>query len=362
MKEIGMLHVMILAGGSGTRFWPKSRRHRPKQLLAFGDRPPLLRETVERVSGIVDAERVWVITSDRYAEEVRQMLPEVPAAQVVAEPAARDTAPAVALGVWLIQRQDPEARILVLPADHVVEPVRRFQETVQAANRLLDRSPDHLLVFGIPPRDAATGYGYIQRGEPLEVDDAGAFTVESFREKPDRQTAELYYKSGNYYWNAGMFFFEGRRMLECIQQFLPEISKGLATLDDCPDPVPPSDQLAKVYPDFPQTSIDYGVMEKCDTRLVVEASFQWDDVGSWPALARHYPPDSDGNICLGQVQSLDSSHNIVESGEGLVALIGVHDLIVVRTGDITLVCRREDAERVKELRGRLEAASDEKHL
>ena len=259
-------------------------------------------------------------------------------------------APAVGLGALWSQHRDPDGVTVVLPADHLIEPLEDFSAALRGAAEITRQRPGAIVVFGIPARHPETGYGYVERGRPIaDFEGRAAYEVQSFREKPDLETARRYVASGEYFWNAGMFCFRSATMLERIAEHLPELAAGLERLRPALGGEAFAAELARLYPTLEKQSIDYGVLEVCSERVVLETDFAWDDVGSWPALARHRKADADGNFVTGEVVSLDASGNIVDAGGGLVALIGVRDLIVVRTDDVTLVCRAQDAERVKEL-------------
>ncbi len=354
-----MLHAVVMAGGSGTRFWPLSRERRPKQLLALSGKRPMIVETVERLIGLVPAERVRVVTNAAYADAVRAALPGVPARSVVPEPLGRDTAAAIGLACALVLVEDEDAIIAALPADHVVSPAAEFRAALGAAARVVEKRSDRLVTFGVKPTSPATGFGYIERGAPVEApgDDAvrALHSVARFREKPDLATAREFVASGRHLWNAGIFVFSARAMLARIEKHIPALGAQLPALANAYRASGTIDAAA--YGRLPKISIDYGVLEKDKDIVVMEATFAWDDVGSLAALARVVPQDGEKNHVTGSATLLDATGNIVVAGTNHeVALIGVKDLIVVHTDDATLVCRREDAERVKELVAKLKAA------
>lgn len=349
-----MDHAVIMAGGSGTRFWPKSRARLPKQLLSLVTGQPLLVDTVVRLDGLFARERVRVITNAAYAEASRALLDGVPAGNVVAEPCGRDTAACIALAATLIDRDDPDAVVCVLPADHVVSPAADFRAALARAMDVVRRRPDALLTFGVKPTRAATGYGYIERGEVLgSADGVPFFRVASFREKPDAATAQRFVDSGTFSWNAGVFVFRARTMLRAIERHLPELAAAVPAVAD--EWTRTGAITTARYAELRKISIDYGVFEKEADVVVMEATFRWDDVGSFAALARVLPHDAAGNAVMGPATLLDASDNVViADGAHHVALLGVEGLIVIHTADATLVCRKDDAERVKELVARLE--------
>lgn len=348
-----MLHAVIMAGGSGTRFWPMSRAARPKQLLSLVTDKALVVETVERLAGLVPPERVWVITNAAYADQIRALLPAVPAAHVVSEPCGRDTAPCIGLAATVVGREDPEAVLAVLPADHVVEPAEAFRAALARADGVVAASPSTLVTFGMTPTRPATGYGYIERGDARgEVGGAPWFRVARFCEKPDLATAQEFLAAGRFLWNGGIFVFRAAAMRDRIERFLPELASGLPA---AADELLESGSISEAtFGALPKISIDYGVFEKDDDVAVLEASFGWDDVGSFAALERVLKRDAAGNVGVGDRTLIDARENVVISGDDHhVAIVGVEGLVVVHTGDATLVCRKEDAERVKDVVARL---------
>jgi mannose-1-phosphate guanylyltransferase len=345
-----LLHVAIIAGGSGTRFWPKSRASLPKQFLRFGGAAPLLVETAARARAVVPAQRTWVVTAEAHVARARELLPELPAEQIVGEPAPRDTAPAIGLAALLISARDRDAVLLTSPADHRIAPTERFAAAAHAAVGLVAAHPERIVVFGVRPSEPATGYGYVEPGSPLGTfSSLPAFDVAAFHEKPPLERAREYVASGRFLWNAGIFAFRARTLLEEIGRQLPKLRAGLDELAQSVGTPRFAAELARLFPTFENRSIDRGVMEGARARAVVVPDYQWDDVGSFLALARGRQADEQGNVVVGAGLAIDAHGNVVDAGDGLVALLGVDDLIVVHTGDVTLVCRRDRGEDVKKL-------------
>jgi mannose-1-phosphate guanylyltransferase len=353
-----MRHAVIMAGGSGTRLWPLSRAGRPKQLLDVvadggGGVHSLLVEAYRRLQAVLPAEGIWVCTAARYADQVRAALPELAAGRLILEPVPRDTANAVGLAAALVADVDPDAELAVLSADHVIRPVERFAAALGTAYAALAERPRALVTLGIPPTSPATGFGYVQRGAPTGI--PGVAEAASFREKPDRPTAETYVASGEYLWNSGMFVWRARTVLDALADHLPESAEGLQRIVAAA-PGPARDAvLAEVFPTLPRISVDYAVLEPAAAEpgrvLVVDLDVDWLDVGSWPALARTLDSDGAGNAVRGLTACLDSSGNVLLSDDPghLIALVGVRDSVVVHTVDVTMVCPVTDAERVKAL-------------
>lgn len=352
--------VVVLAGGSGTRFWPKSRAARPKQFLAFGGGPPLLAETLARTAAVAPGERTFVITAASHLELARSQSVDVPAAQLIGEPAARDTAAAIGLAATLVAARDRAARMLVCPADHRITTTAQFATAARAAALLLDEEPQRIVVFGIAPTGPATGYGYIEQGAPLAPREGlSCHDVARFHEKPDLDRARAYVASGRFRWNAGIFAFRAGTVLDEIARQMPELARGLAAIGADVGTPRFAATLARVFPTLPKKAFDHGVMEGAPRRAMVVPAYQWDDVGSFPALERALPADAAGNVALGALVARDARHNIVDAGDGLVALIGVEDLVVVHTGDVTLVCPKSRSEEVKQLLEQLKARGGE---
>jgi mannose-1-phosphate guanylyltransferase len=348
------LHPVVLAGGRGERFWPLSRRVRPKQLLPLLSGRPMIADTIERLRGAARPEDTFVLTARDLVDAVREAAPMVPAHHVVGEPVGRNTAPAVALAAHWLRDAGEDAVAVILPSDHRIEPAEAFRAELTAAGRTaLERRA--IVTFGIPPTRAETGYGYIESGAPV-APGSRFHAVAAFREKPDRATAERYASDGRHLWNAGIFVFPPAVMLEEVREHAPDIARAL------PD-VPPRLRdwepavLERYYGTVPSISIDFAVMERSQRALVARAAFGWDDVGSWAALGDD-PADAAGNVARGRAL-LEDCRGVIAFGEGgLIAAVGVENLVIVRTGDVTLVCPRDRAQDVRAIVARLEAEDD----
>ena len=347
------IYALILAGGSGERFWPLSRRNRPKQLLRLASERTLLEETVARLEGFVPTERVLILTNIEQEKGVRDLLEGFPKQNIIAEPAKRDTAAAVALGAGWVAARDHSATMLAFPADHVIADRAAFQETMKTAAAAAEET-GALVTIGIKPTWACPGFGYIEQGEPVRLRSDGKIAVHRvvrFREKPNIDLAESFLRKGNFRWNAGMFVWSVPTVLSEFNRHAPELADFISQVRSPKD----LDQiLHERFAKLPRISFDYAIMEKAEHVLVVEASFDWDDVGSWQAVARYFKKDEHGNAANGALTALDSSDNIIfNDGETTIALLGVHNLIVVRTGDAILICHRHQAEKIKNLVGTL---------
>lgn len=341
-----------MAGGSGTRFWPSSRRDRPKQLLSLAGKRTMLQETAARIRGLVPDENVLVVTGKHLRRGVREQLPWLPPRSVLCEPEGRNTAACVAWAALEVLARDPNGVMAVLAADHIIEPVGDFRSSLLEAMSLSDSGS--LVTFGITPDHPATGYGYIRAGRTVQG--GPARRVLGFKEKPDLATARRYVAGGAYYWNSGMFAWRADTIWQEVQKHLPKLARGLSGLEA----LRKRGRLAQAdvdrcYPKLQSISIDHGVLECSDRIAVLPASFSWNDIGSWDAAGDLWPQDSQGNSSRQQVLAVRSSGNVVATGGKPVALVGVDDLVVVDSGDVLLVCRRDQCQDVREIVARLDA-------
>ena len=346
------LVAVIMAGGMGTRFWPLSTPERPKQFVTlFGERS-LLQMSFDRLRGLVPPERILVLTNAAHVAIAREQLPELPEGHIIGEPVRRDTAAAVALAAVLVRERFGDSVILTLTADHLIEPTEIFQQDLVSAARQV-AAADVFYTFGIRPAYPATVYGYLETGAAVAADDGiEHFELRQFKEKPDLETARRYVDSGRFLWNSGMFVWKAATILREIRTWLPGHSEALEPLGGCDGTPRWQEALEKAFAGIRPISIDYGVMEKTRTPLRCVASrFSWSDVGGWPALGDLLARDSRGNAVRGTLRAIDASGNLVfsEAPGETVALIGVEGLIVVRSGNRTLVARKEDADRIREL-------------
>ncbi len=356
--------VIIMAGGRGERFWPKSRLARPKHLQPIVGETTMLAQTIDRVAELVPAENLIVITNAAQRAIVLEDSPQLAPEQVIGEPVGRDTAAAVGLATLLVQQKDPNATYAILPADHVIHNSKGYRAVIEKAFQAAETS-DSLVTIGIKPTEPATGYGYIHiAGTEREVSGAPVYSVKEFVEKPDLETAKSYVKSGEFFWNAGMFIWKASAIDAALKSFTPGLHSGLQQIAaGLADGKSVESLLGELYADLEKISIDFAVMEKATNVAMLESDFDWDDVGAWPAIERHFPKDNSGNVKNGTVIFEQSSNNIaVSDGKHLVSLIGVDDLIVVHTGDATLVCHKDKAQEIKKVVKELGDSADFKHL
>jgi mannose-1-phosphate guanylyltransferase len=352
-----MLHAIVMAGGSGTRFWPASRAALPKQLLPLAGATTLLEDTVARLDGLVPPERVMIVTADRLLPAVRSQLPAVPASGLVGEPCKRDTAPCVGLAALLVARHDPDATMAVMPSDHVIKPSQTFCAAIRQAAALVEAAPGRLVTFGIKPNYPAESFGYIQQGEPLPTPPGGAAVhrVARFREKPPASVASAYLAAGNFLWNAGIFVWKAATILAALAERQPECLAHLETIAAAWDTPDREAVFAREFAAIKGISIDYAVLEHATDVAVIEAPFEWDDLGGWSAVARQRGTDSGGNTVVGRHLGIDTVRTIVNASEDhLVVTMGLEDMLVVHTADATLVARRAHEEAVRKVVAELE--------
>jgi len=343
-----------MAGGGGTRFWPRSKANKPKQFLALTGERSLLQIAFDRIEAIARPPHRWVVTSTSMTALVHEQLPELLPDRIVSEPMGRDTAACIGVAAALITKADPDAVMVVTPADHIIEPLSLFQKVVSVAVELAIEHPDALVTFGIPPTYAATGFGYIERGDKI----AGrsgieAYSIGAFKEKPDVLTAEQYVASGNFYWNSGIFVWRAKTILAELARLHPALHgtiQHIATAWTYPELI---EVFRREYEPLKRISIDYAVMEKCKQGIVLPAPFGWDDVGSWQALERHFPQDESNNTVHGVEHIKLATQKCIIMGDGtpdqVIATVGVDNLLIVREGNATLIARRDDEAGIKKL-------------
>ena len=352
--------VIIMAGGRGERFWPVSREKTPKQLITLLGGRSFLQQAVDRVAALVPAENILVITNKVQAPTVRKQLPQLPTENVVAEPVGRDTCAAVALGAALVGARNPNGVMAVLPADHVIPEPEKFQQVLADALDVASRGQT-IVTIGIQPNEPATGYGYIRSGAALPASEGAEpyktafFVAEQFVEKPPLEKAIEYLAAGNYRWNAGMFVWSYATILAGMKEHQPDmadaIERWLAAAVKGPEKL--ASILKKQYPEIRKISIDFALMEKARNVVVADGAFAWDDLGAWPALARHIIADANGNSSVGTVVQVDSERNVVYDArtkkQTPITLVGIKDAIIVLADDATLVASKNEAQKIKDL-------------
>ncbi len=353
-SPLDRLHVFIMAGGSGERFWPASRTATPKHLLRLLGEQTLLEQTIrrftgsmiEKIGGMIPPEQVFILTNRAQVASIRAALPFFPHSNIIAEPAKRDTAPAAALATAIARSKNRNAIVALFPADAMIHDVATFQRQLCEATEFVAEHPS-ILTFSITPTHPSTGFGYLQLGSPIPNLGSTRFvTVERFVEKPDAQRAEEFFKGKKHGWNAGMFLWQAGTFIEECRKHQPELERFIL---EFPLIGSAEDYLGEIFPKLPKISVDFAIMEKAASVVAAVAEYDWDDVGSWSALPAHLGKDSLENTLSGRVITLDAHHNIVVGEKRLVALCGVSNLVVVETEDAILVCHRDAVQQIKNL-------------
>ena len=377
MPRTPSAHAVILAGGRGTRFWPRSRLRTPKQLLNILGRSTMFDQTVARLLPVFPWPRLWCVTNAEQFPALRKLARRIPPSHILAEPVGRNTAAAIALAAFHLVREDPHALMAVLPADHFIRHSARYLSLVRAALSVAAAGP-HLVTLGIPPTHPETGYGYIERSSsspavsstssPSSTSSTSIFSVSRFTEKPDSSTARQFLSSGNYYWNAGMFFWRAHTYLDCLARFLPSTHAALARVADAIGTRRYASALARAYPRLENISVDYAILERA-TRdpgparvFVLPADIGWSDIGSWSAVYDLLASAPGANVSAAPLCAIDASGNYVWSAKKLVALLGVSDLVVVETPDALLICPRSRAQDVGKIVKSLESSKKRRLL
>ena len=341
--------AVIMAGGRGERFWPKSRNSCPKQFLSLtADGDTMIQKTVKRLLPLVDISDIYIVTNAAYTSLVSEQLPDIPKENILAEPAARNTAPCIAFAAAVINKKYDDAVMMVLPSDHLIGLEDLYIHTLKKAVKVAEQG-QNLVTIGITPEYPETGYGYINFGDEQD----GAYMVERFVEKPDLPTAEKYLASGKYLWNSGMFVWKLSSIMANIKSLMPDIYEGAVKIGDAFGTPQFSDVLIKEFTAFRSESVDFGIMEKAENIYTIPGSFGWDDVGSWLAVERINKTDSAKNYIEGNVISVGSEHTTICGGKRLIAAVGLEDIIIVDTDDAVLVCSKNSTQDVKKVISKL---------
>ncbi len=351
-----MIHAAILAGGRGQRLWPRSRRALPKHLLPLLGEKTMMQETVARLKGVLADENIYIVTEKGQENLVAEQLPHIPKPNILVEPEGRNTAASVGLAAVHMEKKDPDGVMISLHSDNWVGDVEKFRRILRDSCVVAERTSG-LGTIGITPASPSTGFGYIHVGKKLDANLSTTFWEgQKFVEKPDRETAERYVASGEYFWNGGMFIWKVSAILDAIRRFMPALYKGCRAIARAIGTEAGSREVARVYGQLEKIPVDRGVMEKATNIFVANGDFPWDDVGSWASIENHFPPDAKGNVVIGEFAEVDSENCIVVGDETLIAAVGVSDIIVVKTKDAVLVCRKDSAEHVRDLVTKLEAS------
>ncbi|MCA9148921.1 MAG: mannose-1-phosphate guanylyltransferase [Planctomycetales bacterium] len=354
-----MLHAVVMAGGAGTRFWPASRQDRPKQLLDLAGEGTMIQSTVQRFDGWLSAEQIRIITNQRLVEPIRAQLPQLTSSAVLGEPCKRDTAPCIAFAAAWVMQHDPDAIMVVTPSDHVIQPVEQFRRAIETGARMVEANPERLVTFGIRPTYPAESFGYIQRGEKIANAGLPSYRVARFREKPKADVAQQYLEDGNFYWNSGIFVWKAATILSLLHQYEPAMFAHIEAIAKAFDSPDFAEVFQREFAAIVGKSIDYAVMERAADVAVIEAPFEWDDVGSWQALARLRGVDAQGNTIVARHLGIDTRGTIVRGeGKHLIVTLGLDDCLIVHTPDATLVASKHAEERIREVVQKLDGADD----
>lgn len=367
MNENKHLYAVILAGGGGTRLWPKSRNATPKQFLKLTSDKTMMQLAANRAAKVVPWENIIVVTNKLYEKEVAEQLPKVPESQIIAEPERKETAMAMLVGAMYAKNLDPDAVIINMASDHIVTDDEQFVRVMEAATSVA-REGESLITVGITPTFANTGFGYVQIGKTIKEFDSGLplYLVKSFREKPDRETAEEYVKSGNFYWNANMYVWSATALDEAFEKHMPDMFKKSRVLENKTG----NDfhnQLENLYQKVEKISIDYAISERADNLVLIPGDFGWDDVGDWKVVSQLNNSNGDGNVVMGDGKTvptlaIESSNNLIHAEKKLVAMVGVNDMIVIDTDEILMIVPKERSQEVKKLVERLKEEDRSEYL
>ncbi len=347
------MYCVIMAGGSGTRFWPRSREERSKQFLTIFGQKSLMESTLKRYSTMVPWKDTYIVTKKSQKEELEKHRLDVPEENLIYEPFGRNTAPCIGLAALVVEKRDPDGVMIVSPSDHLIQAKKNFKRTILAGVQLAEEK-DGMVTIGIKPDRPSTGYGYIQVHQDIgTVDGMKAFSIKTFAEKPNLATARRFLKSGDFYWNSGIFIFRVSCFMKEVKAHLPDLFDGLQEIKKHMGKPNYEDVLQNVYQQIPNISIDYGIMEKTSHVYLIRGDFGWNDLGSWDQVYKLSPKDSDGNVVVGDAMLVDVKNSYVYNSKGIVAVLGLEDVVVVHEGGATLVCRRDRAEDVKLIVDRL---------
>lgn len=348
-------YAVIMAGGGGTRFWPLSRQHMPKQLLNFSGNDAMINETINRFKGIVPSESIYIVTSKHQEKPLKEIVSDsIPLKNILFEPVGRNTAPCILYAAMVLLKRHGDGVMCVFPSDHYIERISKFKSTLFQCMDLAEKT-EGLVTIGIQPKYAATGYGYIKYFDSEGYN--GAYKVDEFIEKPDYKTAEMYLQSGRYLWNSGMFIWRISAIISSFKRFLPRVFEKMQVIVEGIDTVQEDEILQTVYPQLQSISIDYGIMERSSDVYVVPGDFGWNDVGSWDALEAIFSPDGNGNIVKADHIGVDTKNCIVYGNDKLISTIGLEDMIVVNTDDALLICPKSKAQEVKKIVDKLKGSN-----
>ncbi len=358
------MYAVIMAGGRGTRFWPRSREKKPKHLLDIISEKTIIQETVDRIKPLITPDNILVVTGKKHARALSKQLPAIPSRNIIIEPEGKNTAACIGLAALHIRKRVSDDTMVVLPSDHAIADSRKFINVLDAATKVAAQE-EGLVTIGIKPSSIQTGFGYIERAESVKhIAGEEAFRVKSIREKPDFQQAKEFIQSGNFYWNSGMFIWKASTILKEIARWMPDLYAGLMNINEALGTPDEAAIVPRVYRRLKSVSIDYGVMEQADNVFMLHGDFGWSDVGSWDALWEISAKDNKGNVLTGggNVIFEDTEGSLVYSPKKLVAAVGIKDLIIVETKDALLICKKGSSQNVKKVVEALEEKKLKQYL
>ena len=360
--EIKNIYCVIMAGGSGTRFWPQSREDNSKQFLSILGSKSLIQSTLDRFKSIVPWENIYIVAKKSQQDEIAKHAPKIPEENVIFEPMGKNTAPCIGLAALFIQKKDPNGIMIVSPSDHMVKQRARFKQSIMSAVELAEME-NGLVTIGIHPDRPSTGYGYIQiDGAVDSLDHIPAFKVKTFAEKPNLATAQRFIKSGDFYWNSGLFIFKVSVVFKALKAYLPDLYDGLVEIKKTIGKPKYDHVLNKVYQQIQSVSIDYGVMEKTNNVYLIKGDFTWNDLGNWEQVYRLSSKNKNDNVISGDVILIDTKNSYVSTSKGVIAVIGCEDVVVVQEKGATLICKRDRVEDVKSVVNRLKRKKMNKYI
>jgi mannose-1-phosphate guanylyltransferase len=356
------MYCIVMAGGSGTRFWPKSREEKAKQFLNIYGKNSLIASTLARFHAFIKWKNIYVVGKQSQKELLEKHCSKIPKENILYEPVGKNTAPCIGLAALAIQKKDPEAIVVVSPADHLIQKQSRFQRVIETGVHLADKR-EGLVTIGICPDRPSTGYGYIQVDKKVEsAGQADAYQIKTFAEKPNLATAKRFIECGDFYWNSGIFIFKVSVFLKQVRKLIPDLYKQLMEIKRHMQKPEYENKLKRVYQKIKNISIDYGIMEKAANVYMVRGDFTWNDLGSWEQVYKLGIGDKDGNVVQGKAVLLDTKNSYISSSKGLIAVLGLEDVVVVQDGSATLVCKRDKAEEVKNIVEKLKKNNLKKYL
>ncbi len=358
-----MKTVLIMAGGEGTRFWPLSRKSKPKQFLKLADdEKTMLQLTVERVMELVDINKIFIATNGRYINRIIEQLPALPEENIIEEPYKRNTAPSIALSSLYINRKYPDSTMTILPSDHIIKDNNKFLGVLDSAMAFVQKGTN-IVTLGIKPDHPETGYGYIKLGTKAGTSEGNdIFKVKEFTEKPDLKTANIFFEGDNYYWNSGMFIWKSSTILKKIEKYLPKIYNSINKISKSIGEDNEKDIIKEEFKKMDSISIDYGILEKDNEIFTIPVDFGWNDVGSWAALSEMKEGSCEDNVIKADHLGINTKRSIIYSQDKLITTIGIDNLIIVNTEDVVLVCNKDNAQDVKKLREFLKKKGLHKYL